>query len=312
MQVFAFPGVLGGEPGRNSVQIEIPYRFPCVRRFLRLLQRLLEFFFQQLRGMLLRFHRLAEDRVAPAVLLLHGSRRFFHVVEGFRFDRRGVRDDAASCCINLHDRAAARASHVKTGLTKLGFALHNAIIPHSASLRRRDPNRQHVEKIQHLPTQQYDRHQNHENCQHLAKTQAGFLLLEAPRTKAQNVQCGKTKHQRPKNVVNLFARGSHQDYRRKYANCHRVKTAERNLRPPADRSHCKQERCVNSSSSKAFRRFHAEFRWYSVSLSKVSQPTFKKHPGGNQVAFPRTVAEDSTRESGENQTARNRNREPIK
>src|ERR1035441_6419641 len=72
------------ESSNASVQIEIPNWFSRVWRLLGLLPRLLEFFLQQLRGMLLRFHRLAKNRVAPAVLFLHGASRFFHVGEGFR------------------------------------------------------------------------------------------------------------------------------------------------------------------------------------------------------------------------------------
>src|SRR5260370_31839888 len=44
-----------------SVQLEIPDRPSRVRRLFGLLYRLLEFLLQQLRGMLLRFHRLPED-----------------------------------------------------------------------------------------------------------------------------------------------------------------------------------------------------------------------------------------------------------
>src|SRR6266853_5826676 len=63
-----------------SVQIKIPDRPSRVGRFFGLLHRLLEFFLQQLRGMLLRLHRLPEDRIATAVLFLHGASRFFHVI----------------------------------------------------------------------------------------------------------------------------------------------------------------------------------------------------------------------------------------
>src|SRR5258708_29353 len=88
-------------------------------------------------GMFLRFHRLPEDRIPTAILLLHGASRFFHVVECFWLDRRGVRDDAARRSVDFHDRAAAGASHVKIRFTKIGFALrHTAIIPQSASALR--------------------------------------------------------------------------------------------------------------------------------------------------------------------------------
>lgn len=69
-----------------------------------------------------------------------------------------MRDDAARPRIDFQDRAAARASHVKTTLAEFGVALrHTAMIPQSASARR-EMNGQNVEHIQHLPPEQYDRH----------------------------------------------------------------------------------------------------------------------------------------------------------
>src|SRR5437868_3950700 len=158
----ALLGVPGGEQAAAvSVQLEISDRSPGVRRLYRLLHRLLEFLLQQLRGMLLRFHRLPEDRIPTAVLLLHGASRLFHIVEGFWLDRCGVSDDAARRTVDFHERAAAGASHVKIRSTKIGFALrHTAIIPQSGSAWR-EANRQNVEHIQQLPTQQDDRHQHH-------------------------------------------------------------------------------------------------------------------------------------------------------
>src|SRR5713226_5239171 len=90
--------------------------------------------------MLLRFHRLAEDRVAPAVLFFHGASRFFHVVEGFWLDRRGMRDYGARGSVDFHDRAAAGARHVKIRFTTIGFAFH-----HSRSYR--NPRHRGVRRI---------------------------------------------------------------------------------------------------------------------------------------------------------------------
>src|SRR4029077_16025167 len=139
---------LGGEQAAIvSVQIEIPDRSPSVRRFFGLLHRLLDFFLHLFRGSFLLFHRSREDRIARVVLFFHGASRFFHVIECFWLDRRSVRDDAARRSVDFHDRAAEGASHVKTRLTKIGFAFHHtAIIPQSASARRKS-NRQNVEHI---------------------------------------------------------------------------------------------------------------------------------------------------------------------
>src|SRR5579862_7189503 len=110
--------------------------------------------------MLLRFHRLAEDRVATAVLLFHSACGFFHVVEGLRLDWSRVSDDAADRGVDLQDRAAARAGYIKI---VLAFR-HTAIIPQSKFQREsrpscdrasrsvgRNADRQDVELIQHLP-----------------------------------------------------------------------------------------------------------------------------------------------------------------
>src|SRR4029077_18850237 len=113
--------------------------------------------------------------------------------------------DAARCTVDFHDRAAARASHVKIRFTKIGFALrHTAIISQSASVWR-EANRQNAEYIKHLPAQQDDRHQHHQYGQNLTKVQARLSLLKTARSDAQNIQRGKAKYQRPENVVNPLA-----------------------------------------------------------------------------------------------------------
>jgi len=80
---------------------------------------------EQFGGMLLGFERLAEDRIAAAVLLFHSACSFFHIIEGLRLDRSGVGDDAVRGRIDLHDRAAAGAGHVKTGIVQMGFAFRH-------------------------------------------------------------------------------------------------------------------------------------------------------------------------------------------
>ena len=149
--------------------------------------------------MFLRFNGLAEDRITAAVLLLHGPGRLFHVLEGPGFHGRGVRDHRLRRVIDFHDRAATGASHFE-----IGFSFcHTRMIPQSASARR-EVNGQNVEQVEHLPAEQYDRHDYDQYRQNFAKIQAALVRIKAARSQAQNVDRGKPKHQRPQNVVCLL------------------------------------------------------------------------------------------------------------
>jgi len=77
----------------QSIQFEVTDRLTGIGRFFGLLHGLLEFLFQEFGRMLLRFDRLAENRVSPAILLLHGARSFLHVLKHSRLDGSGVRND---------------------------------------------------------------------------------------------------------------------------------------------------------------------------------------------------------------------------
>src|SRR4029077_9838870 len=110
------------------VEIEVAYGLAGIGRFFGFADRFLEFLFQQFGGVLLRFHRLLEDGIPPAVLLFHGPCRLFHVVEHFGLDCRGMRYDRLRAGINLQHGIAARARHFKQA----------GILPH---LKRNDtPN----------------------------------------------------------------------------------------------------------------------------------------------------------------------------
>jgi hypothetical protein len=92
----------------------------------------LEFLFQQVRGVFLIFDGLAEDGVAAAVLLFHGSGSFFDVVEHLGFDGGGVGDYGLGLGIHFQYRAAARAGyfecywrtphHTENDTPKAGFS----------------------------------------------------------------------------------------------------------------------------------------------------------------------------------------------
>src|SRR5262249_2998783 len=85
------------------VEVNIAY----ARRVWRLfgaLHGFLKLFFQQVGLVLLRFHRLPEQRLLAALLLLHGAGSFIKVVEGLHPRRRGVGDDGVRGGINLQHR----------------------------------------------------------------------------------------------------------------------------------------------------------------------------------------------------------------
>src|SRR5262249_14421659 len=96
------------------VEVNIAY----ARRVWRLfgaLHGFLKLFFQQVGLVLLRFHRLPEQRLLAALLLLHGAGSFIKVVEGLHPRRRGVGDDGVRGGINLQHRPTARTAYLEVG-----------------------------------------------------------------------------------------------------------------------------------------------------------------------------------------------------
>src|SRR5947199_6429582 len=107
------------------IEIEVPDRLAGIRRFLSLLQGLLELLFQQVGGMLLSFHRLPEYGFTSAVLLLHSLGSFFDIRKHLWLNRRGMRNDGLVDSVDFEDCAAARASYFEGWR---GFG-HSGIIP---------------------------------------------------------------------------------------------------------------------------------------------------------------------------------------
>src|SRR5581483_10705705 len=107
-------------PKFGSVKVEVPDGLSGIRSFLRLLERLLEFFLQQIGCVLLRLHGLLKDGFAAVILFPHGLGGGFHIGESLGFYRRSVGDDSLGLRINLQYGAAARAGHFKGG----GFLRH--------------------------------------------------------------------------------------------------------------------------------------------------------------------------------------------
>src|SRR5579871_3461515 len=110
------------------VEIKVADGFARVRRFLRLLHGFLKLLLQQVSLVFLCLHRLPEHGFAAVVLLLHGARRFFYIVEGFRHLGRGVGDHSLGLRVHLQHRIAARASNFE-GCRSLGRLGHNVMIP---------------------------------------------------------------------------------------------------------------------------------------------------------------------------------------
>src|SRR6266853_754390 len=95
------------------VQIEIPDRFARIGTLFRLLDRLLEFLLQQVGGVLLRLHRLAEDGIAAAVLLFHSPGRLFNVSKHLRLHGSRVGNNSLNFSVHLQDCTTTRASDIE-------------------------------------------------------------------------------------------------------------------------------------------------------------------------------------------------------
>jgi hypothetical protein len=102
------------DPRRSLVEIEIADGFAGVGRFLGLFDRLLEFLFQKISGVLLRFHRLTEDGLATAVLFFHGLGSRLEIVKHLGLDGGGMGDNPFSRWIDLQHRAAAGAGYIES------------------------------------------------------------------------------------------------------------------------------------------------------------------------------------------------------
>src|SRR5438045_8801872 len=75
----------------TSVKIEVADGFAGIGSLFSFANGFLELLFQQIGGIPLGFHGLAENRVAPIVLLLHSARRFLHGSEHFWLDGNRAR-----------------------------------------------------------------------------------------------------------------------------------------------------------------------------------------------------------------------------
>src|SRR5205823_14109228 len=95
--------------GRDSVKVNVSDPIG-VRGIFGPLHGFLKFLFQHIGFVLLRLHRLAEERLAAVVLVFHRPRRLLKIVEHLWAHRRSMRDHCAACVINLNQRRATRGS----------------------------------------------------------------------------------------------------------------------------------------------------------------------------------------------------------
>src|SRR5947209_17365275 len=97
----------------SSIQIKIANRLACIRSVLGALHRFLKLAFEQVGLISFGIDGLAEERFFAAFLLAHGAGRLLEVGESFRTYWRSVRNDCSGFWIDLQQRSAARASHLK-------------------------------------------------------------------------------------------------------------------------------------------------------------------------------------------------------
>ena len=96
------------------IEIEVANeRLVNVRAFFGAAQCLLELFLQQITALLFRFHRLAEDGITPAFLLVHGARGLVQIAECLGPLGRDMTDNRVRLSINFQQPAAAWTGHLK-------------------------------------------------------------------------------------------------------------------------------------------------------------------------------------------------------
>jgi hypothetical protein len=153
--------------------------------------------------------RLLEDRFTPAVLLAHGLGRGFHVAECFWLHGGRMGNDSLSFRINLQDSIAAGACHFEI----LGLLRHFSesyrkigieVSERAVELAQLD--RENVEDVEHLPSQQEDCEHDDEHRHEFTKGEAAASGATASRGQAENVERGETEHYAPEHVVGILGR----------------------------------------------------------------------------------------------------------
>src|SRR5919204_3824608 len=111
------------------IKIEVANKgFINVGTFFGTAQSLLKLLFQQVAALFFRLNRLAKNRVAPTLLLVHRLRGFIQIAERFRTLGSGIGDYRPRLRINFQHRATARTRHFKWLALRSTFR-HGEMIP---------------------------------------------------------------------------------------------------------------------------------------------------------------------------------------
>jgi hypothetical protein len=111
------------------IKIEVANKgFINVGTFFGTAQSLLKLLFQQVAALFFRLNRLAKNRVAPTLLLVHRLRGFIQIAERFRTLGGSVGDYRPRLGVNFQHRATARTRHFKWLALRSTFR-HGEMIP---------------------------------------------------------------------------------------------------------------------------------------------------------------------------------------
>lgn len=206
---------IGIADSSGSIEIEIANGFAGVGSFFGFFERFLKFLLEQFGGVFLRLDRLAEDRLAPAVLLFHGFRCIVHVGEHSGLHGSGVRDDGCGCRIHFQNRIAARAGDFDAGRILRHFANHtaksDALQMGGGQAKRGDSELmldfdwQNMEDVQQFPREHEDREQNDQYGHHFAEGETAPVWLEAARGESKDVHGRESENDCPQNRIDVVA-----------------------------------------------------------------------------------------------------------
>ena len=183
----------------TSVKIEVADGLAGIGSLFSFANGFLELLFQQIGGIPLGFHGLAENRVAPIVLLLHSARRFFHVIEHFWLDGSRVSNDGPGIGIDLQNRIKTGASDFeRAGM--LGHLRRNDTPKEGSGLQAQGKD---LEQVKHFPAQEEYGDQHRANRQQFPERHAIAIGLKPFDHQAEDVESGEAEDECPKDVIGI-------------------------------------------------------------------------------------------------------------
>src|SRR6185312_6045938 len=114
----------------------------------------------------------------------------------------------ARSCMSTFNTALQQGQVTSKAISVLGFPMqqnHTANECLSERLLRIELNGEHVKGIKQLPNQHSGGCYDHQDSQYLSKTHALFVRIEPLYCQAENVDGGKAKNQRPKDVKQIVS-----------------------------------------------------------------------------------------------------------